>query len=831
MANDVPLSRVPSNFAWEVRQRALGVAGGLAASTEGVAIDARRIYVTSYSYKPPQPTVGQGARLVVLDADTLETLVERAVSGTPRAIAVSRNRIYVAGVGQNGSGLAQFDASSFASLAQLQLSGPPRRVVYSAAGSRLYMTVAGTLLAIDDTTGVVIATVNVGQGATGVAVDGDRIFVTLCNPSSVPEQNALVVLDAGAHAVLQSVPIAPVASSPQDVAVLPAVKRIFVANAGSMSQSPRLTVLSRDNLALIGEISLPGAPANLAVDVQRNRVYAATQAGLVVVDGAQNRTLTVLGPGRAARGVGFSQRTGQLVWGDPVDGVASSAVQPGESPFDLQLLRPDDLLTLDYTFHNLKLITDGSPRLVRAVDRQPAFVAVYLPSQSIAEETTKTTDNVRLPAAAVLAGRSRLVFRLPTALRELPFTAEGLLNWIGLEPSLAPAALPSGAAPPTPRPGPTQPLDTHTAIELPYRLTLSPDATAGWEHSTRPVVHGGLVELWHTRLRGSDGVDPAVRAIWTPDLVQATPHRYALALDAHTRTIIVRETSDWTLVDGSPPYTPAPAEADELMLSALGGFLRLRGAWNPPPGLGVTLWRQTTTLGRDHKVTAVSRGVLFPWGHRAVKVELTEREITTSADGPVAALRKRTIIVVSEADKSYVAEPFKHAGREMPFAGGVRLLTTVTPELDSTEKVAEAKTGPAAEAEPAFWIRTRDGLFEFDVSARDPAGRRATFKAQLIWVPETVLRNKTELDKVGAAYQKDDRRSVPISGQPIALAATIGAGSVGSAAALTAAVKDISLTTERLVFGLQRRELPDGVPAFLPRLERATVRIPAAEQM
>ncbi|MEA2702312.1 MAG: hypothetical protein QOD63_257, partial [Actinomycetota bacterium] len=52
------------------------------------------------------------------------------------------------------------------------------------------------------------------------------------------------------------------------------------------------------------------------------------------------------------------------------------------------------------------------------------------------------------------------------------------------------------ATPPLPvAPGPTE-----TAIELPWRLTVSPNDKAAWAHSPAAVIHGTRVELWHTRL-------------------------------------------------------------------------------------------------------------------------------------------------------------------------------------------------------------------------------------------------------------------------------------------------------------------------------------------
>jgi len=62
-----------------------------------------------------------------------------------------------------------------------------------------------------------------------------------------------------------------------------------------------------------------------------------------------------------------------------------------------------------------------------------------------------------------------------------------------------------GALPPGTGVGPAPaPLTAdQTAIEFPYRLLLSADASGRWAHRTQPFASGGRDELWHTRLAAS----------------------------------------------------------------------------------------------------------------------------------------------------------------------------------------------------------------------------------------------------------------------------------------------------------------------------------------
>ena len=121
-----------------------------------------------------------------------------------------------------------------------------------------------------------------------------------------------------------------------------------------------------------------------------------------------------------------------------------------------------------------------------------------------------------------IAGPSRLAFTIPAG-RSFDLTVEGVLEAIRtLPPAITGVAsyekptgcnalaniflrrLPPQIAPPS---------RVETALELPYRLFLSPDHFARWDHATAPVERDGRVELWHTRLGSNrESGDPRVRA-------------------------------------------------------------------------------------------------------------------------------------------------------------------------------------------------------------------------------------------------------------------------------------------------------------------------------
>lgn len=227
----------------------------------------------------------------------------------------------------------------------------------------------------------------------------------------------------------------------------------------------------------------------------------------------------------------------------------------------IELVRPDDLLNLQIEAVNLRL-DSGNPQepvLVVEVPQRPAYLIVTFPPQTIAEsayfefsivkpagdpnrpdadknasasEPLDPPGQVKSPrkTSAQLGHPSRLVFIVPAEMR-VPFSTEGLLDWSALELSVNPIAA-IGANPNQQQidaaPAIQPPTRTETAIEMPYRLVISPNAQVKWNHRDRAFTSQGRTELWHTRLQlqaskrtraielSPDHRAP-LRAIWSPD--------------------------------------------------------------------------------------------------------------------------------------------------------------------------------------------------------------------------------------------------------------------------------------------------------------------------
>lgn len=362
-------------------------------------------------------------------------------------------------------------------------------------------------------------------------------------------------------------------------------------------------------------------------------------------------------------------------------------------PALIELLRPDDLLNLRIETENLRFAREPAPdgvgeAVFLEIDdpTRPALLRVLFAPQHIAEFALFESDPRSapgkplapdagesgqpreanqsalgadknsaplgtldpdpfappgaLPLKARAAAASRLVFEVPAG-RRIPYTVEGLLDWRGLTPLLHPIAALNGADPAARAAAPaiSRPSYDQTALELPYRLLISPDATALWAHHIRPFGSHGRYELWHTRMVLPDGdggvteLDPEhvapLRALWSPDyrpeLDLAKRNRAGTAVidtgqagrsalsddDRHQLVVLtsafhgyeadafqpfvklsssagqnvavnLRADAAYLNLRGPVPYRPEPFHASRLMLSALGGWLTSRGAWTPP---------------------------------------------------------------------------------------------------------------------------------------------------------------------------------------------------------------------------------------------------------
>ncbi len=423
------------------------------------------------------------------------------------------------------------------------------------------------------------------------------------------------------------------------------------------------------------------------------------------------------------------------------------------------------------------------------------------------------------------------------------------------------------------RRAPREPTSTETAIELPWRLLLSPSDLGGFAHAPSPVEHDGRTELWHSRLgaRTVSGEDVEVdernrrgrmvRAVWARDFAQfpqaaqedgkgAFPSTdsppWRKALSAGHRMKIVHETSNARMKTFSGRFwDPEPIDVDRLMLTTLGGWLStdLEVGALPEGNLDIAEWKHRATLGRDHYVKVSEVGFLFPFGHKAVLVTVTERKFTPGEPGNPAYLYQRQFIAVLERTRSYTSSatyqdsrtygPAAHPKRldlSMPFAS-VSVLTRVTPDLDKGgDLLADGSldfSGSQVSSRVMF-PHVAGRAFDFALLATDREGNSVEYAGPLLFVgrPANTLdpAQAWDLSRVTKAYWKsaDPLRRHHTRGARIAFAPTIAQDGTP----LDTTVETASMVFDAATDGSLANR-PQDEPRFAPLLREASVVVPS----
>ena len=373
---------------------------------------------------------------------------------------------------------------------------------------------------------------------------------------------------------------------------------------------------------------------------------------------------------------------------------------------------------------------------------------------------------------------------------------------------------------------PRRPTDAETAIEAPFRLSISPSALNGWTHAREPVAapsDANRIELWHSRLGvrqiAADGAvtiderdqpQKIIRAIWArelelpaPPAVHSNNDPFRQSLDGLDRVILVRQSAE-TLV--RPTVRPEPVSVRGLALSSVGAWLDLFGRWETEPYTAkprelpaIQSWDHVATMGRDQYVRVAYPGYLFPFGHKAVLVKITERKIKETTD-PEARMYQRKFIVVSEPVRYFT-------GRDLPFTE-VRLDPLVTPDLKDPLGMGAPE---APKLDQIFWPNDAAGLFRWKLHARDQEGKAVRLDAPLLFVAA----NEHDAGAITAAYADATlrRNLVPGASQSVAYAPPLKPG-------------DTASETASLTFA--------GTPGegtSVPRLDVANVVLPAMRHL
>ncbi|MFI1829476.1 hypothetical protein ACH41E_23965 [Streptomyces sp. NPDC020412] len=488
----------------------------------------------------------------------------------------------------------------------------------------------------------------------------------------------------------------------------------------------------------------------------------------------------------------------------------------------VRLVRPQDMLVIDFDFYNLRPDLAADPPQLRRVDpAQRAYVVARFESQHVTEQTVYEGEpNRPAPgsAAARAVGPSRIAFVVPETVKTVPYSESGLLRWWQWVMRVVPAAG---------RPG-----GLETDLLVVDWLHLTPEQFATWDHAETPVEHDGRTELWHTRLalRGPTGrpapqSQPTVRVVAADEPADAQEAKLFGALNPEGfdfRQLIA--------LTNPPEPVAAPVDVGLLALSAAGATLDLDGRWEPSTSSGLNLkhWEHHAWLGRDNKVVLEQYGFLVPYGHRALL--FTETKRTFDETTGVAYLEQRRFVRITEPVKTYPgAYGLPYEGRSFPFTE-IAVENPVPPDLPQhPEPLLSGRP------EAGIWIQSIATGTDVAFVLRGTAatGREIRFTASLAFVPHDVAIQSPEpgtvLREVVDAYGgydrlvgpvPDPRRALDLGGQELPYAAEAVPGTA-------------SHPTQRLFWGLRaplERLAPRAdSPLFFPGMLGAEARLTAMD--
>jgi YVTN family beta-propeller protein len=258
-----------------------------------------------------------GNSVSVLDGAT-NTVTTVPVGISPWAVAVNpaTNKIYSAdGVGT----VTVIDGATNASIA-ITLASPPEGIVADAETNRIYAMcpLADSVAVIDGATNTVMATVPVGDGPSGIALNPVTNKIYVSNRGYGGAGHTVTVIDGATNATTT----VEVGYNPLELAVNPVSNKIYVTNALSNSVTE---IDGATNVPVT--VNVGANPIGIAIDTVRNKVYVANLLSntVTVIDGTTHATATV-NADVEPRAIAVDTLTGQVYVVNFGDGTSAGTV-------------------------------------------------------------------------------------------------------------------------------------------------------------------------------------------------------------------------------------------------------------------------------------------------------------------------------------------------------------------------------------------------------------------------------------------------------------------------------------------------------------------------
>jgi hypothetical protein len=332
-----------------------------------------------------------------------------------------------------------------------------------------------------------------------------------------------------------------------------------------------------------------------------------------------------------------------------------------------------------------------------------------------------------------------------------------------------------------------------------------------------------------------------------PGFGEGGPQFQFTSLTGQDRANIVALSGDPNVGGAFIPYT-------QFDLTALGANVELDGFWDVQ-GYPLSEWKHIATNGRDQFVRIVLRGWLFPLGHRAVVIEISDRILYPDIVHPLrwsnAVMQSQVFIRVLEPVKTYPA-PYQLYPSDWPFSS-IEMKTIITPSLGHPAGVQAGVPGTPVPGAPNQQLVLVQDLnlnnVQWTWEAIDAAGRKSTITSPLCFLFTQGAANgqnyaneytTTNLEPIAAAYNASAFQSncqATLSGEIIQYAPE-GSGKPGSTSHPTSQITLVAATplsdpVAKIVDPSSLEPDPNemfqlGQPAFYPAIGQARVNLPAA---